>query len=167
MKKLFIALLLSFPLLTKAQETIDFPSSFSEVVTVDSGTADQLYSRAKLFVGKTFDSSRQVNDDASKTVTIKSVIKNHVNSSAEWGYTSFQFSIECNDGKYTYTARNFYHHVREYAKNKMKDGGRLDSDKGAGNTKATWNQVKEQDFNEIISIIAEMRKAMSSSNDNW
>jgi hypothetical protein len=180
MNKLFF-LLFFFPGLALSQsdnKEVKFPMdsstgkiTFIEVVNVDSATADQLYSRAKLFVADSYKSNKavtQLNDDAAKTVLIKPIIINHAKGFGEYGYTSYQFTIQCKDNKYRYIITDFYHHGREYAMNKMKDGGPLEQDEARGNNKKTWQQIKQEDFDDINNLIAELKKAMTSkSNSDW
>jgi hypothetical protein len=86
---------------------------FTEVVKLDSASADKLYSNAKLFIVDAFKSGKdvtQLNDDNSKTIAAsgndKIVTKGFVGSAID-KRVKFRILIQCKDGRYKYTINNF------------------------------------------------------------
>jgi len=178
MKKVITILLLLVSIIVKSQDDKDLidlmkiPRDksgeiiYTDVVNIDSATAQNLYSRAKLFVADVYKSSKdvtQLNDDVAKTILIKPNIKNHIKSflvNDNWGYTSYQIFIECKDNKYRYTISGFYHHAPSSINNYLRDGGILYKNSPKGYSDKIWAQITLQAKNEIDVIIDLMQKFM-------
>ncbi|MCK9402910.1 MAG: DUF4468 domain-containing protein [Chitinophagaceae bacterium] len=143
--------------------------TFTEVIQVKGASDTELYSRARFFVSDIFKSAKAVTDlqdDVSKTILIKPIIKNRVKSflvNDPWGYTIYQFTIQCKPGRYRYIITDLYHKGEPYG---MRDGGALESEKGNGFTKSTWQQVKEQARIEITSVIELLKNRMNSQKNS-
>ena len=174
-----ILLLLFIPFFSHAQVYKDdiFPTDsagnivITEVIKVDSANAQELYSRAKLFVAKIYVSNKavtQLNDDVAKTILIKPVIKNIATSwlgNAEYGYTSYDLMIECKDCRYRYTFSHFVHHYETAAYGSLQDlgGGFLEQKKPAHGTAKNWYQVKNQDLVHIAQLQTDLKEKMKAN----
>lgn len=119
MKKLLFCLFAIILILKGYSQSDSIPKNsegnyeYSEVVSVDSTSAQKLYSNAKIFVVTAFKSGKavtQMNDDASKTVagngTDQIVTKGLVGSAVD-KFILFRILIQCKDGRYRYTITNF------------------------------------------------------------
>lgn len=114
MKELLILCVL-FSYKTFAQLPIDSTThliTYSEVVN-ENGSKDELYSRAREWFAKTYNSAQNViqMDDKDKIVGKalmqvyhKAFGKDHIS-----GYINYTISIYFKDGKYKYEITNFYH----------------------------------------------------------
>lgn len=81
---------------------------FTEVVNVENSSAQELYSRGKLFVADAYKSSKsvtQLNDDQAKIILIKPVISVLYKDFwvQETYYVRYQLKIECKENRYRYT----------------------------------------------------------------
>jgi hypothetical protein len=149
---------------------------YASVVTVDSASADQLYSKAKLFIAEMARSAKnitQLNDDATHTILIKGLFPIYYTSlKKEWPYGDVRamVKVECKDGKFRYSITDLWH---EYEKAQYNySGGPLESDKPACGTllmtKKVWENVKENADKEIRSYIDSLKNAMvSKKNTDW
>ncbi len=85
---------------------------YTDVVKVDSASADKLYSNAKLFIVDAFKSGKdvtQLNDDNTKTVAGSgnfSIETKGLMSSAIDKRIHFRILIQCKEEKYKYTLNN-------------------------------------------------------------
>lgn len=146
--------------------------NFTEVVTADSMSADQLYSKARLFIAHAYNSSKdvtQLTDDETKTILIKAITKRSVikllGIAKEYGYVAYTLVIQCKDGRYKYEIKDLVHkhHMAEGV-----DGGLLEQELGKGFSKKAWQSVKEQSYAELRLIEVSLKKFMiEKRNDNW
>jgi len=114
----FILLLIFFPLAAFPQKDSlpkngDGLYEYTEVVNVDSISADKLYSNARLFVVKAFKSGKEViqlNDDVSKTFAGSGTIPIVFRGLGGMGgsdFVKFKFFIQAKDSRYKYSITNF------------------------------------------------------------
>jgi hypothetical protein len=144
--------------------------TFSDVVTVDSASASQLYSRAQLSIASLFKSAKdviQLKDDAAKQIVAKGIFENY-------GYMRFSITLQCKDGRYKYILTDFVHESDPRYKYST-SGGNIENEKPAAGTflfsMAAWRKVKEKTKKEVDAIIARIKKDMlsatASNSDNW
>jgi hypothetical protein len=158
---------INFPIDSITKEVV-----FTEVVNIPNSSAQDIYSRAKLFVAEYYKSAKsvtQLNDDNQKVVFIRPIIQNYIKSllvSGEWGFTSYSLKIECKDNKCRYTITDLYHHKDLSTR---KDGGNLNQVKATYYPDKWWNQFREQDYTEIDLLIKSLKKEMAktTASNNW
>jgi hypothetical protein len=149
-------------------DTLSF--SYSGVQYVDSVSAGQLYSRAKLFVAENFRSAKdvmQLDDKESTTLVAKGVmvpiIKIPILGNSEYGYVHFAMKIQTKDGKYRYVISDFDHEGRVGQEH---SGGSLLNHKPACGTfemsKGYWYQIKRVTNKQVLSFIQQLEKEMKS-----
>jgi hypothetical protein len=174
--KIFVALLLALPLLSNAQtDTLPVNKEtgkyeFSEVVNVDTATADKLYSNAKLFVAYAFKSGKdvtQLNDDLSKTVIGKGATKVFIKFAIGPPvptYVRFTMTIQSKDGRYRYLINDFlYYNTVDGTSTKE-----LEDEKYWGKNKMSrrvWASVKNQIYTDISLLVIDLKKQMTASKD--
>jgi hypothetical protein len=172
--------------ISKAQ-VVSFPKNengnieYTEVVSVDSASEQQLFSRARLFVANSFTSATDVTklEDASTfTIITKGNLPRYYSNSfnrTQGGYVSFKFTVQCRAGRYKYSVNDLIH--RSFPTCNINDaGGELTNDIpkcGRLNLPMKhWNRVKEQTDQIIKLFIAELKRTMVgdkefSGKDNW
>lgn len=139
---------------------------FSEVINVENATAQDLYSRGKLFIAQAYKSSKsvtQLNDDAAKIVLIKPVISVLEKSflSNEIRYISYQLRIECKDNRYRYTVEG--HALNLFGTDGTSSSYSFTDKKLWGYSKKTWLDIQNQAIIETKTIIALLKSTMSKS----
>jgi len=130
--------------------------TYSEVVQAD-GNQSELYSRAREWFAKTYNSSMKVIQMDSKE---KIVGKALTHMRKYYGYINYTISIYLKDGKYKYEVTDLYH-TGEYAG----DGVTI-PDFGAceemiGSKKKKFVYYLTQSDNDIKSLIASLKESMS------
>jgi hypothetical protein len=154
--------------LQKNQEGI---YEMSEVVNVDSASADDLYSNAKKFVAVHFVSGKavtQLNDDNSKTVVGKGVMQ--VSIKPGFGKAipvnvKYTFTIQAKDGRYKYAIGNFLFHNTETTTVTLEDESYWNQKKLA---RKIWADVKMQIYAHSSELVSLLKKDMASSKtENW
>ena len=147
---------------------------FTEVIKgLDNINANELYSRAKIFIAKTYVSDKSVtelNDDISRTILVKPSIPNtfhYILGTFPYGHTTYSLFIECKDNKYRYTFSGFYHHGYVEKDNVLNDGGAINTDKPRGLNRNNWRGVQNQDYNHIQILIADLKKVMATKTDDF
>jgi len=174
MKKCLLLLLLLPTFTSQAQEMpVKFPLNdkgnieFAEVVAVDSVTAKELYSRARLFVANGFRSSTDVTkleDTETLTIVTKGYMPRYYSNpfnSSHGGHVRFKFTIQCKEGRYKYSIEDVVHED-----DVVGNGGPLELDKPLskwGFTKKTWDKLKKKTFVEINGFIAELTTTMRAA----
>lgn len=141
---------------------------YTEVVKVDSASADKLYSNAKLFIVDAFKSGKdvtQLNDDNTKTIAAsgndKIVTKGYIGSAID-KRVRFRILIQCKDGRYKYTINNFEASFFSDMVNKTVP---LEEEKKFKNKLLTKKQTVEfyQSLNNDMSaLIIDLKKHMAS-----
>lgn len=144
---------------------------FSEVINVDNASAQELYSRAKLFVAYAYKSGKsvtQLNDDEAKIILIKPLTKVYqkdffVNESY---FVQYQVKIECKDNRYRYSFEG--HSILIPSRN---SGTELSysflEKKPAIFSKKSWADVQNQAILTTKSIIGILKLTMSKSNSDF
>jgi hypothetical protein len=152
----FLFLLIFTPLFSIAQDT-------TEVVKVDSVTAAILYSRAKLFIAETFKSYKdvvQLNEDETKTVITKPIIKTISKGFLSGGlqtYIHYTLKIENKEGRYRYSFTNFAY---QYMSNVGLTTERTLTDKANIYSARMWDDVKKAIADEEVIIISKLKSGM-------
>ena len=113
MKHLFFALFISLSLVGEAQK--NEPISYTEVVTIDSVSKDELYIRARNWVNDAFRSAKdviQISDKETGELAGKGLL--YARGELKWlatypfkGMINFSFKILLKDGKYKYEFSDF------------------------------------------------------------
>ncbi len=164
MKKHFLAVfLLWFLLPCYAQE------KYTEVVSVDSLTADQLFSRAKLYIANSFVSAKDVtelSDDQGKTIVAKGnfKVRPHGLGSAQ-SFVKFKLTIANKDRRYRYSFTDIVFVYQAGSVTRVFETG-INEIEAGGVTKKQWSNVRDQVNETIDKMIADLKKQMGV-NDNW
>ena len=155
-------------------ENIPFPYNdsseveFTNVVKVDSADAQTLYSRAKLFIAKTYVSNKavtQLNDDAGATAVINAIL---INNAIGFGYEkynlTYQLTIQCKDNRYKYTITRFMF-SNEFGIPKY------GFDIGVRNkiyiSKKAYNKINYNCYYMTLALIDSLRKFMFAKGEDW
>ena len=116
-----ILILLLFTSVKASSQISSLPSdsssgkiTFQGVITVDSVSAKELFSRSKIWFAKTFNSSNDViqNIDNDNYIIIgKAKMRAHAQNFGErtWGYVSYSITIYCKDNRFKYVISDLYH----------------------------------------------------------
>jgi hypothetical protein len=181
MKKLF-ALFLLLPIFSTAQEEyeVTFPMdsithkiTYTDVVKVDSASAQDLYSRGKYFVANAFKNAQAVsmlNDDQATTIVCKGTMKAYMKSLGlhQFGYISFTLKIFCKDGRYKYVITDLVH--SNPGQKNPSDGGALEDEKadcgGFYLPKKNWQQIKSYADGDIFLLLEELKKTLAVNQKN-
>lgn len=177
MKKLIFCLFAIITTIAAFSQTDSIPKNeqgnyeYSDVVQVDSASAQKLYSNAKIFSVTAFKSGKdvtQLNDENAKTVagngTMRVYFKGYLNSGIDY-FVKFKLIIQCKDERYKYTFNNFEfaaatarvsfsipveddQRLKHYATNKMKA------------------QLLEQINNNVKQMIQTLKKTMASKTES-
>lgn len=183
MKTLILSFLLSiFFLVSFGQDdaVVKFPTDssgnviFTEVIKgLDNISANELYSRAKIFIAKEYVSDKTVtelNDDISHTILVKPSISNtfhYFMGTFTYGHTTYTLLIECKDSKYRYTFSGFFHHGYTDKTETLNDGGAINNDKPDGLSRNHWEGVQKQDYDHVQLLISDLKKAMATKTDDF
>ena len=168
--KYILIVLIFIPFITKSQ-TVDYDTirfNFSEVVKVDSITANELFSNAKLFIAKKFNSGKsvtQLNDEDSHTLLIKGLLVVKPISKLPYSFSyikefqsPFTFSIECKDNRYRYSIEDLDSELYlPYTKSKGEIGKKAH--------KELLDIKKISFYNYIVSFIDQFKESMKRSNN--
>ena len=136
---------------------------YKDIVTVESATADQLYSRGKLFVAQNFKSGKEVtqmNDDAGKQIVgngTLAVTFRALGSVHPGGFVSYRLTIQCKEGKYRFTIKEFTHD----GVGNLNDGGPLEKEGVKNIFKKDWKGIKDQTNTKILKLISALKNYMS------
>lgn len=162
------------------EKVVKFPTDssgnvvFTEVIKgLDNINANELYSRAKIFIAKEYVSDKTVtelNDDISHTILVKPSIQNTFHyflGTFTYGHTTYSLLIECKDNKYRYTFSGFYHRGYIEKNDTLNDGGPINSDTPNGLTKNHWEGVQRQDYEHVQLLIRDLKKAMANKTDDF
>ncbi len=174
MIRLFYYLIILLPSFSFAQQNL-IPKNeagnyeYTEVVNVDSATAEQLYSRAKIFVVNAFKSGKEVtqlNDDATKTVAGNGSDKINYKglNGLQENVLQFKFLIECKNGRYRYTISNFelvsvYGGYTTHIEN--------ETTMRHISTKGMQKQMFQQMHADMQLLIANLKKSMEAQSKDW
>lgn len=139
---------------------------FTEVVNVDSVSADKLYSNAKIFIVHAFKSGKdvtQLNDDNTKTVIGKAnmhLIVSGLIGSAIDKWVNYTVTIQCKDGRYKYSFSDF---VLEMIGTQYRGSGSLDDEKIIKGmlTKKQYGQMITKVSITIKTLIIDLKTTMA------
>ncbi|HKR03504.1 MAG TPA: DUF4468 domain-containing protein [Bacteroidia bacterium] len=173
MKKLLTILFLTTWLQINAQTTLPTDSAtgritFTEVVKVDSTAASELYSRAKIWFGETFNSAQSViqTDDAnSKTIVGKGGAVYYMNGLTgekfNAGTIHYMIKVEAKDNRYKYTITDFDVQTK-YASSTVEDYNNTKKQK-----QKLYDQVQTIGDGLSTSLKNSLSKTSSSAKSNW
>lgn len=175
MKKIYLLLLLSF-LNTYSQEETD-KLSYSEVMTVEGISKQELYNRGKLWFAKAFNSANnviQLDDKESGEIVGKAlfIYKPSMLSASEQtkGPVRYTVSLSFKDGRYKYEVTDFNHDPAGNSYGSISVGVITKDDQypeeKAKNKKLkdkVWQDIKKQIENEILPLIANLKESMSKT----
>ncbi|HYC27735.1 MAG TPA: DUF4468 domain-containing protein [Chitinophagaceae bacterium] len=171
MRLLFLLLL--FPLLASAQS---FPKNengnieYTNVVSVDTTTAESLYSRAKIFLASAFSNSKNLiqSDDKENKVLVAEPLfqvtdKEKGNS---LGTVKVKLIIQCRESRCKYTITDLYHQFTNPGGYNL-SGGNLENEKPINPlSEEAFQKVKESASEKLNAFIKSLTAALSKS-DNW
>lgn len=169
--KFLILLLLPFISLAQSDsipKNTDGKYEYTEVVNVDSASAEKLYSNAKLFMVDAFKSAKdvtQLNDEASKTVAGTGAIKIVLHGTTGAQYVSFKINIQCKDGRYKYDFSNFQYDLVYYGDDHLFD---LEDAKRIKRNMVgkQYQQAMQQVSDGMKDLIADLKKHMSGESNH-
>jgi hypothetical protein len=181
MKTLFTIIVVLLSLTANAQNwPIDKETgkiTFTEVVTIDSATKNDLYLRAREWFAKTYNDSKeviQVDDKETGKIIGKAIYRVNVHSFGihPGGIVNYTILLLVKDGRYKYEITDLYH---EGGQSGLGSGGNLANEKSAcGNfmlTQKYFSEIKQQSYDQTISLIDSLKLAMKSKsltkNENW
>lgn len=191
MKPILLFTLIAIAQLTYAQR--DTALVFSDVISVDSVTSDELFLRARTWFAKTYKSSSdvlEVNDKQSGELSGNAAITYNYESFMApdrtlSGFVRYQISVFVKDGRYRYELSNFRHEGSISLQSKWNTGptnlglikhtyrcprdvrGNWQSDNFWD---ARWNEVRQLCISEAEAIaqsLGESMKKPSSKASNW
>jgi hypothetical protein len=150
--------------------------TITEVITIDSTSSSQLYERAKIWLVKTFKSSKdviQIDDKENGKIIAKGVVlydaPAFVPGTNFSGYFEFILTIETKNNKFRYTFEGFRH----VAYKDGYSGGAFENEKPECGTfiltKNNWYSIKAKGTNSIKEIAESLRIAMkeNTKKDEW
>lgn len=167
------------PFCVQAQE-VNFPVNnsgfveYTEVVELDSFSADNLYSTAKIFIGQTAASAKdaiQVADDVSRTILVKGnmdVLVKDPLGVHKYGIAKMTITIACKDKKYKYTINDIRYQPMSQGRNSGAERP-IEADKfyfGIASNKNT-KMVKESIHGTILLYISSLKREMSKRVGEW
>jgi hypothetical protein len=140
--------------------------TYSEVVKVDSANQKQLYKVAKLWVLNVYGSGRSANqlmlNDGDATIMLKSSV------ATGYGKVYYTLTIECKDGRYRYIFTDFTQQCSEL--DMCKGCGGLENETCSclcnnmlANTKKVWATFKSETNDNILGLIADMKKYVAQT----
>lgn len=154
---------------------------FTEIIPLDSVSAENLYNRARIFVSNNYRSSKtetNVSDEKSSTIIINAHIITHFKAQAggEFPAGGFNYTLKiyCKENRYKYEISNFIH-TGEYDNVNRSSGGAIENDKpDCGTmsiTKKQWNYIKQDCITNITKLSEDLKVAMSNKSEiekkNW
>lgn len=178
-KYFFLTLTMLFAISLIAQE----PLTYTEVVTLDGTSKDNLFTRSENWFAKAFRSSKDVIQTKSKEdgkIIGKALFEYNQSflsgSATTKGVVKFTVSVFVKEGRYKYIISDFIH--ESFGANSI---GLITLDKEytgerkRGYTKnwynKIWLDIKKQIDSEVMSLITSLKKTMQKEseieNDNW
>lgn len=152
---------------------------YAEVVTVDSTSAEKLYSRAKMNIAEMFKSAQNViqNDDA---INKQILIKGNIRADYSWNpmatcraHVDFTMTIFCKDNRYKYSIKPS-EHIFEPSCKLTGGGGYLLNEKPSCGTfnmpKSYWEEIKsnaDKDFKTFIETLKKKMVIDLSGGNDW
>lgn len=176
MKRLFTLFIFLISIFAFSQEF-----KFEEVVQVeDSSNKDELFNRARSWIGKTFKDEKYViatEDRATGEISGNGIVKYRTSKiyfgvACVEGYVSFKLNIFVKDGRYKYIFDTFRHSGTAGLGSREIDYGLLTMNteppqpsRGNANKKA-WNDIKDKTTIEANELIESLKKAMNQKSEN-
>ena len=152
---------------------------YTEVVTVDSTSADKLYSRAKLSIAEMFKSAQNViqNDDPTNKQIL---IKGSIRADYSWNpmatcraHVDFTMIIFCKDNRFKFSIKPS-DHVFEPSCKLSGGGGYLLNEKPSCGTfnmpKSYWEEIKlnaDKDFKTFIETLKKKMATDLGGGNDW
>lgn len=147
---------------------------YTEVVKIDSTSADILYSRAKMTIAQSFKSAKNViqNDDQ---VNKQILLKGNISADYSWGMSScsgridFTMTVFCKDNKYKISIKPNSHECGVGCKFDCSGGSLLNEKPDCGTfnmPKSYWNDIKSNANAEFLLFIESFKKKMVIRTDN-
>lgn len=148
---------------------------FTEVITVDSVSAEDLYNRAKLFIATSYNSAQNVTqmaDDKQHTLVIKAY---RVGNCENWagpgtfaGFT-YTFKIFCKDNRYKYEISDIIHTKIYDPQGSASAGGRIENEIPDGGMnkmmKKIWASLRLNMVNNTDALINSLKTSMSKKSE--
>lgn len=161
-----------------AKNTFQFPKDsitgnikYSAVIPVENATAQDLYSRARLFIADVYKSGKdvmQLNDDAAKIVVgngAAEIIYQESLGPKRSGFARYQIKIECKDNRYRYTIDGL---TFKFVVSTGYDEWPFIIPKKPGYvSKKSWYNIQESTDIQIKRVIGLLKKAMNTSNSDF
>lgn len=148
---------------------------FTDVISIDSVSAENIYNRAKLFVVNNYNSAKTVtdlSDDKLHSVIVKAYTTTHFKSWAggifEAGGFNYTLKIYCKDGRYKYEISDLIH-TGMYDSQNSSSGGAIENVKPACGTmhisKGQWDYIKNDCISNIEELIKTLKQSMSNKSE--
>ena len=167
MQKLFLLAILFTSFLAQAQD----PLKFSDVITVENISQKELFGRAKIWLAKTYKSSKDViqTSDAETGQYLGKALfqfspKSFMGSEAVKGNINYVISIYCKDGKYKYVIEDF-RHEKFGLLTTAEEGEFTMFGSSKGFKKKTWEDMKKQSEEEAKGLIESLKMAMGKKSE--
>ena len=179
MKNFIIFLFLLFSISTFGQVTLPIDeitgkAVFTDVISLDSISAENIYNRAKLFIANNYNSTKNItdlSDDKSHSLVLKAYTTTHFKSWGgiyEAGGFNYVFKIYCKDGRYKYEISDLTH-TGIYDKQNSSSGGAIENEKPACGTmhisKAQWDYIKKDCVSNIEELIKALKQSMEKKSE--
>lgn len=144
---------------------------YTGVIKLDSTSADEIYSRGKIFIAEAYKSAKAVthlNDDYSRTIIAKPVTTAYSYSWWEGSkeiFVAYVLKIECKDSKYRYTFDSF--RWLYFDKNGKTIEFPLEKYKDFSTTRKKWNEFLSQINRNILNIVNYLTTNLSKKQDDF
>jgi hypothetical protein len=95
------------------KDSVTGKMTYTDVVKIDSSKANELYSKAKMWIAEAFKSAKdvmQLDDKDNSTLIAKGLTiwnGKALGSTSQIGYVHFTIKIECKEGRYKYTFTDY------------------------------------------------------------
>jgi hypothetical protein len=174
---IFIFLVCSFSIFGQVTLPIDKITGkviFTDVISLDSVSVENIYDRAKLFVVNNYNSAKTVSDLSDNNLhflVIKAYTTTHFKSWGgvyEAGGFNYVLKIYCKDGRYKYEISDLIHTGMYDAQNSS-SGGAIENEKPACGTmhisKGQWDYIKKDCVSNIEELIKVLKQSMLNKSE--
>lgn len=140
--------------------------TYSNVISVDTVPADQLYNKGIQWFADAFIDSRKVIElHDPNTLTI---IGNPKFKTVTGGYIKFRLTLQFKKGKYRYEITNFQHLYKTCSPSPLEsDKPSCSTSWGGFASKKKWQQVRGHTDQTIIALISDLDQYMKKPSEKW
>jgi hypothetical protein len=164
--KIFLLLVLFIPTVCLCQ---NFPLNdqgrieYTEVIAIDSSSADDLYKRAKLFISNNFKNPGEVigvDDFNNKIIVINGTF------TTEPGHIKFKATLQFKDGRYKYSVTDLTHKFINAGGYNLSGGALENSKPDHPLSLEIFDKVKAYTVVDVKQFISTLKNSMTDKN-NW